>query len=79
VDDESVFCCGACETPRWCAEKDRCARELDVKRAELPKRIALCPDCAPEFYYPLKADESLTCPACPLEMVVYERKGPSRD
>ena len=71
--DERVFVCGSCRNPGACAERDRCIRELDHKRAMLPRRIALCPDCAAEFYYPLKAGEGLSCPVCSLEMVVYER------
>lgn len=76
LEDEAVFVCGACEFPQVCADKDRCVRELDNKRIALPKRIALCPDCAPEFYYPLVEGERPTCPVCSLDMAVYERTGP---
>lgn len=44
---------------------------------KLPRRIGLCPEHAPEFYYPLADDESLTCPQCSLEMVVYEKMPPN--
>lgn len=74
VGDETIFACGACEHVGHCAEKDRCQRELDNKRAALPEQIALCPDCAAEFYYPLDEGEKPTCPVCSLEMVVYTRR-----
>lgn len=42
--------------------------------AALPTRIALCPQCAPEFYYPLQEGEGLLCPTpdCGMTMIVYE-------
>jgi hypothetical protein len=41
---------------------------------KLPRRIGLCPLCAPEFYYPLADGEEVKCPQCSLVMVVYERE-----
>lgn len=57
----------------------KCAASLHAEMERmieaLPGRIGLCPQCAPEFYYPLKEGEGLRCPTpeCGLEMVVYER------
>lgn len=74
LEDEDVFVCGACSRSEVCAREGRCQREVEHKAMALPKRIALCPEHAPEFYYPLKDGESLTCPQCSLGMIVYERK-----
>ncbi|HET7047889.1 MAG TPA: hypothetical protein VFI54_06415 [Solirubrobacteraceae bacterium] len=44
--------------------------------AKLPLLLGLCPQCADEFYLPLKDDnESRRCPTpgCDLELVVYVR------
>lgn len=43
-------------------------------RAKLPERIGLCPEHAPEFYYPLADGEGLMCPSCSLTMTVYEKR-----
>ena len=76
--------CECCEqlwvanAPGWIVGGDgECAAslraELERHIAKLPQRIGLCPQCAPEFYYPLKDGEGLTCPVCPLQMIVYEK------
>ena len=49
------------------------AAELQRMTARLPHRVGLCPEHALEFYYPLLDGESLACPECSLDMVVYER------
>lgn len=54
-------------------------RAVEQKRANLPARIGLCPEHAPEFYYPLKDGESDSCPACTLSMTVYEQVDKWRD
>jgi hypothetical protein len=49
--------------------------EVARKIAELPGRIGLCPDCAPEFYYPLADDEDPSCPTpeCSHTLIIYEK------
>lgn len=61
-----------------CAEDLRGALKEQI--AKLPGRIGLCPECAPEFYYPLAPDEGLMCPTpgCGLDLIVYS-KAPVRD
>ncbi len=56
-----------------CAEDLRGALKEQI--AKLPERIGLCPECAPEFYYPLAPEERLTCPTpgCGLDMIVYAK------
>lgn len=64
--------CPKCEEARGLC--DECVAELNEferKRAALPKRIGLCPEHAPEFYYPLRDDEGTGCPMCSLPMSVY--------
>lgn len=60
----------------------RALEELDEKIRSLPRRIGLCPEHAPEFYYPLDAHggdvrknrEDLICPSCSLTMIVYAQE-----
>lgn len=91
-DQSTLRICECCETeraadaPGWIVSRDgedfcpECAESLvaELRRMvdALPKRIGLCPQCAPEFYYPLADGEGVGCPSahCSLDMIVYVRE-----